>query len=117
VPHIGERLGGGLATLVDEGLVADVQGEGHLALAMPSVSAFDAGRAARASHRPPIGTAALAFCPRVRDRRRRHRPLRVGDRQSLRRRSRVSETPASLPDAAPTPFWLDQPGRPEAVRR
>ncbi len=67
VPHIGERLGGGLAALVDEGLVAEVRGEGAIwALAMhPSVSALDvrAGLLERGVIARPIGTAALAFCP------------------------------------------------------
>ena len=67
MPHIGERLGGGLAALVDEGLVADVRGEGAIwALAMhPSVSALDvrAGLLERGVIARPIGTAALAFCP------------------------------------------------------
>jgi len=67
VPHIGERLGGGLGQLVDEGLVAEVRGEGAIwALAMhPSVSALDvrAGLLERGVIARPIGTAALAFCP------------------------------------------------------
>jgi putrescine aminotransferase len=67
VPHIGERLGGGLVALADEGLVAEVRGEGAIwAMVMPDgVSAldvrtgmFDHGVIAR-----PIGTAAVAFCP------------------------------------------------------
>ena len=67
VPHIAERLGGGLRTLADEGLVAEVRGEGAIwALQMhPSVSALDVrqGLLDRGVIARPIGAAALAFCP------------------------------------------------------
>ena len=67
VPHIAERLGGGLQALADEGLVAEVRGEGAIwALQMhPSVSALDVRQDLldRGVIARPIGTAALAFCP------------------------------------------------------
>jgi putrescine---pyruvate transaminase len=73
VPHIAERLGGGLRGLADAGLVAEVRGEGAIwALQMhPSVSAFDLrqGLLERGVIARPIGAAALAFCP----------PLVIGD--------------------------------------
>ena len=73
VPHIAGRLGGGLQALADDGLVAEVRGEGAIwAMAMTDgVSALDVRNAmldlgviAR-----PIGTAAVAFCP----------PLMIGE--------------------------------------
>ena len=73
VPHIAGRLGGGLQALADDGLVAEVRGEGAIwAMAMTDgVSALDVrtamldlGVIAR-----PIGTAAVAFCP----------PLMIGE--------------------------------------
>jgi len=67
VPHIAERLGGGLRQLAKEGLVAEVRGEGAIwALQMhPSVSALDVrqGLLDRGVIARPIGAAALAFCP------------------------------------------------------
>jgi adenosylmethionine-8-amino-7-oxononanoate aminotransferase len=67
VPHIAERLGGGLRQLAEEGLVAEVRGEGAIwALQMhPSVSALDVrqGLLDRGVIARPIGAAALAFCP------------------------------------------------------
>ncbi|HEY5156138.1 MAG TPA: aminotransferase class III-fold pyridoxal phosphate-dependent enzyme [Acidimicrobiales bacterium] len=67
VPHIAERLGGGLRALAAEGLVAEVRGEGAIwALQMhPSVSALDVrqGLLDRGVIARPIGAAALAFCP------------------------------------------------------
>ena len=73
VPHIAERLGGGLRALADEGLVSEVRGEGAIwSLQMhPSVSALDVrqGLLDRGVIARPIGTAALAFCP----------PLVIGD--------------------------------------
>jgi putrescine aminotransferase len=73
VPHIAGRLGSGLQALADDGLVAEVRGEGAIwAMAMADgVNALevrdamlDLGVIAR-----PIGTAAVAFCP----------PLMIGD--------------------------------------
>ena len=67
VPHIAERLGGGLRALADDGLVAEVRGEGAIwAMTMPEgVNALDV-RSAMLDHgviARPIGTAAVAFCP------------------------------------------------------
>jgi putrescine aminotransferase len=73
VPHNAGRLGSGLQALADDGLVAEVRGEGAIwAMAMADgVNALevrdamlDLGVIAR-----PIGTAAVAFCP----------PLMIGD--------------------------------------
>ena len=67
VPHIGARLGDGLRGLADDGLVADVRGEGAIwAMVMPDgVSALDVRNAMLADGviARPIGTAAVAFCP------------------------------------------------------
>ena len=67
VPHIADRLGGGLAALADDGLVAAVRGEGAIwAMAMTDgVSAFDvrSGMLERGVIARPIGAAAVAFCP------------------------------------------------------
>ena len=67
VPHIADRLGGGLRGLADEGLVAEVRGEGAIwALQMhPAVSALDVrqGLLDRGVIARPIGAAALAYCP------------------------------------------------------
>jgi adenosylmethionine-8-amino-7-oxononanoate aminotransferase len=66
VPHIAETLGGGLATLVDEGVVADVRGEGAIwAVALEDVDAVAVrddmlGRGVIAR---PIGAGTLAYCP------------------------------------------------------
>ena len=67
VPHIAERLGGGLRALADDGLVAEDRGEGAIwAMTMPEgVNALDV-RSAMLDHgviARPIGTAAVAFCP------------------------------------------------------
>jgi len=67
VPHIADELGGGLAALADDGLVAAVRGEGAIwAMAMTEgMSAFDvrAGMLERGVIARPIGAAAVAFCP------------------------------------------------------
>ncbi len=71
--RIGERLGGALRSLVDEGLAADVRGEaGIWALVTPEgVPAFDVRDAMleRGVIPRPIGTDIVAFCP----------PLVIGD--------------------------------------
>jgi adenosylmethionine-8-amino-7-oxononanoate aminotransferase len=73
VPHIGQVLGDGFRALLDDGLVAEVRGEGGIwALGMHSTidavhvrdALLERGVIAR-----PIGAAALAFCP----------PLVIGD--------------------------------------
>ncbi len=73
VPHVAQVLGDGFTELRNEGLVADVRGEGGIwALAMhPSVSAFDVrnGMLDRGVIARPIGATAVAFCP----------PLMIGD--------------------------------------
>jgi adenosylmethionine-8-amino-7-oxononanoate aminotransferase len=67
VPHLAQAFGDGFGALRDEGLVADVRGEGAIwALAMqPDVDALDVRRGLleRGVIARPIGSAALAFCP------------------------------------------------------
>ncbi len=67
VPELARRFGDGLGGLADDGLVAEVRGEGAIwAVAMPeSVSAFDVRRGLldRGVIARPIGEAAIAFCP------------------------------------------------------
>jgi putrescine---pyruvate transaminase len=67
VPGLAQRFGDGLGALADDGLVAEVRGEGAIwAVAMPeSVSAFDVrqGLLDRGVIARPIGAAAIAFCP------------------------------------------------------
>ncbi len=73
VPGLASRFGQGLGALADDGLVAQVRGEGAIwAVAMPeSISAFDVrqGLLDRGVIARPIGAAAIAFCP----------PLVIGD--------------------------------------
>jgi putrescine aminotransferase len=72
VPHIAERLGGGLRRLLAEGAVAEVRGDGGIwAVELPAGNAvavrdalLERGVIAR-----PIGTTTLAYCP----------PLVIGD--------------------------------------
>jgi len=67
VPHLAQRFGDGLGALADDGLVAEVRGEGAIwAVAMPEgVSSFDVrqGLLDRGVIARPIGAAAIAFCP------------------------------------------------------
>jgi len=67
VPHLGQVFGEGFGALRDDGLVADVRGEGGIwALAMqPDVDALDVRRGLleRGVIARPIGSAAIAFCP------------------------------------------------------
>ncbi len=73
VPILAQQFGHGLGALAEDGLVAEVRGEGAIwAVAMPeSVSAFDVrqGLLDRGVIARPIGAGAVAFCP----------PLVIGD--------------------------------------